>query len=260
MQFRTTVEILGAGLVCALLFTFSAAATGASENHLSNEAQGAAKSAQRKPPVTGEFKGEKGTDKTDDAIVVDVTPMKVGRRSLSLKQGEESNVAFTKWIFHLYPQITYDPLEKRQTAKGLMVKLKVTGVTANISLLVSISISPKADKRTIDHENGHVKICAKVYSTADKAARLAAETILGKTYEGLGKDEDAASRDALSKAAAELTSLYRARTVEYADRISKFYDEIDQKRHLSIDEEVRLAEGRAAKDSLAKRAKKSPRR
>jgi len=178
-------------------------------------------------------------------VTVIKKPMAVHRKITNKPSTVGYPASFTVWQFHCVPALEYDVVGKKQTGKQQLVSLKITKADVQLSLVVTMNLTDFATKREIAHEEGHVKICSTAYARASLFAESAAQSIIGRVYQGQGDDMDMACKAAIQQAAAELTSQYRKGTVDYVNRVSQLYDKIDAKEKMPVDRAVNLAERQA---------------
>jgi hypothetical protein len=143
---------------------------------------------------------------------------------------EHNQSANTHWQFQCVPKFSFNVLEKNETGtankKIFRVKLEITAVHVDLSAPVIVYLPTLAKPEVVSHEDGHVKICRKVYeSAAARAAIHAAENIVGKEYNGTGSNLEEACQVALHRAAQDLGLFYRSDTIDVLDRVSYYYDQ-----------------------------------
>lgn len=146
----------------------------------------------------------------------------------SLKESMDSanlDAAATRWHFGIVPEFGFEIVEKGKKDNFQLVKVKITSVHLKISLPIKVLLSDKAEKVVEEHEKGHVEICKKYYEKAESEARRAAESVLGKTFEGMAPDEKAAMSQALITAGNEVGSSYN-RLVAVVNMVSEQYDKV----------------------------------
>lgn len=80
------------------------------------------------------------------------------------------------------------------------VKVTVDSVQINLSLPITIFTASNAPKRIMEHEEGHRQICEYYYANIDIYARRAAQSVIGQTFSGKGKDKQSAVDDAMDQA------------------------------------------------------------
>jgi len=105
------------------------------------------------------------------------------------------------------------------------VNLIVDTADINLSLPITVWLESKPTQQLIDHENGHVAISEYYYANIDVYARCAAQAIMGKTFNGTGKDKQSAEDDATHRAIqqieTEILNQTRVRAVACNDRYDK---------------------------------------
>jgi hypothetical protein len=93
-----------------------------------------------------------------------------------------------------------------------------------LTLPIEVITYAQAPPSLVEHENGHVQICTRIYEGAKVVATQACRQAVGKVYRGIGTTSDAAKGDALDQAAEDVCALFRLKTVDYANRVSDRYD------------------------------------
>lgn len=141
------------------------------------------------------------------------------------KQHNQS--ANTHWRFNCIPHFKFDVDDKSTANNQTSVKLRITSVLVELAAPVIVYLPKQATSDVESHEDGHVKICRRVYqSDANAAAKTAAEDLIGKTFEGSGANIEAACQNALDHAAQDMGRKFRAKTLEKLDRLSAYYDQV----------------------------------
>ncbi|CAN5664905.1 hypothetical protein BH10CYA1_BH10CYA1_52080 [soil metagenome] len=170
----------------------------------------------------------------DHAVVVVQKPINVQHGTFVENQNAHSSRGLTEWFFHCYPEFLYN-LSTRLSNHNIEATIKITKVTLTISCPVTIRIGADPDKKTFEHENGHLQIVKQIYATADDVAKEACQPIIGKQFIAEGVDVHEATANAIDQAARELCKNYTDRTVVLANELSKNYDEISQHGYSKID-------------------------
>lgn len=171
-------------------------------------------------------------------VVVEQEPISVKREyfdrgSTQSKQvAEEHNQsANTHWKFQCVPKFRFDIVDKKTIGKApddtFSVKLRITNVNVFLAAPVTIYLPKQAKQDVVSHEDGHFKICKKVYDTnAKPAAQSAARALIGREFDGTGKSIELASQEALHHAAQDMGREFRSKTIDYLDRVSAYYDQL----------------------------------
>ena len=131
--------------------------------------------------------------------------------------------------------------------KNCDVSVKITAVKAKLSLPIVVYAASTVSKRSLAHEYGHVTICTNRYSKAESIAEQAAHQVLGRVFEGKGNDFDSACRSAVERAVEEMSSAYRADTVDFVNAASVVYDRLEATKHMPIDAQIKAAETEAGR-------------
>ncbi|MBU6451401.1 MAG: hypothetical protein KGS72_06465 [Cyanobacteria bacterium REEB67] len=133
--------------------------------------------------------------------------------------------AYTEWLYSCRTIFETETVHSDDTSGGATVGLKVKGVTIKLSLPISVYLPAKARPELKEHEDGHVLICSLVYRNAYRAAREAGLLIVGKTYEGMGKNLDEARAVALSQPEKIIAAAYQEAVADVCGQASEKYDE-----------------------------------
>jgi hypothetical protein len=132
-----------------------------------------------------------------------------------------------------------------------VAKVKVTNVTVDVSLKITVWLPNDATKVIADHEEGHRKLSEYFYKDAEKIARNIAQGYVGKIYEGEGSDTEAASRNAIDKAINELSQKYMGQTQSLSVKANAIFDELTQhsrNQKISVDKAMKESIDRAVKE------------
>ncbi len=171
-------------------------------------------------------------------VLVEQQPISVkkeyfDRNSAQSKEfaAEHNQSANTHWRFQCIPKFRFDIVENKKVGTSpdstVNVKLRITNVTVFLAAPVTIYLPKLAKPEVVSHEDGHFKICRKVYEVnAKPAAQSAARALIGKEFEGSGKTAELASQEALHHAAQEMGREFRSKTIDYLDRVSAYYDQL----------------------------------
>lgn len=144
---------------------------------------------------------------------------------------EHNQSANTHWRFQCVPRFRFEIIEKKMVGKPsdnlFFVKLRITDVIVYLAAPVTIVLPKLAKPEVASHEDGHFKICKRVYDTdARPSAQAAAEALMGQEFVGTGKSLEEASQIALHHAAQQMGREFRSKTIDYLDRVSAFYDQL----------------------------------
>ena len=137
----------------------------------------------------------------------------------------QSSRGVTDWTFHCYPNVDYE-LENTKADEKITATILIKKITLTISLPITIRLGKLTGKKTQNHENGHVQIVKQIYEKAEDAAREACEPAIGVRFEGTGTSREDAVADAIDKACQKVCRLYREKTVDVANAVSKNFDDI----------------------------------
>src|SRR5678815_2540723 len=129
-----------------------------------------------------------------------------------MPQLEPQEAAVTKSVYGIGTQFSVQ-LEGEQKKIGRSTaKVKVTSVSVDVSLKITVWLPNDATKVIADHEEGHRKLSEYFYKDAEKIARNIAQGYVGKIYEGEGSDTEAATHSAIEKAINEPVSYTHLRS------------------------------------------------
>ncbi|HEY9683131.1 MAG TPA: hypothetical protein V6C86_16250 [Oculatellaceae cyanobacterium] len=148
--------------------------------------------------------------------------------------------AYTTWFFGCKPIFDYQIVSEREAFGQTTTTLVIQGVNLQLSLPITIDIAKDALPSVVEHENGHVQICLKMYEHADATAREAARKLIGRPFTGTGATAGEARQKALDAAGAQLGADYRQGTVDEVNEASAYYDQLAAvSSALSVDDMVR---------------------
>lgn len=176
------------------------------------------------------------------AVTIVKKPLYIQRGAFLEYSNLQSSRGITDWIFHCYPSVDYE-LESTKAAEKTTVTILIKKITLTISLPITVRIGKLAGKKTLDHENGHVQIVKQVYEKAEDAAREACEPVIGVPFEGTGANSEDAVANAIDKACQQVCQLYREKTVDVGNALSKNFDDITShgRAAIPITEAIRLS-------------------
>jgi hypothetical protein len=156
-----------------------------------------------------------------EAPVIKYTQIPAGKKISKTKIDEYGK---TNWTFHCYSKFDYVVESTISSASRCHVSLRITRVNMKLTLPIEVITYAQAPPSLLQHENGHVQICTRIYEGAEMVATQACRQAVGKVYRGVGTTADAARGDALDQAAESVCALYRLKTVDYANQVSDRYD------------------------------------
>ncbi len=154
----------------------------------------------------------------------------------------QSSRGITDWNFHCYPNVDYD-LESTKTTEKTTVTILIKKITLTISLPITVRLGKLAGKKALDHENGHIQIVKQIYEKAEDIARESCEPAIGVRFEGTGANKEDAVADAIDKACQQVCRLYREKTVNVGNALSKNFDDITShgRAAIPVTEAIRLS-------------------
>src|SRR5882672_455993 len=197
-----------------------------------------------------------------DAIKVNRQPPAVEHRKFDRNHPpsdmpplEPEEAAVTKSIFGIATQFSVQVEGEQKRGNKTVAKVKVTSVTLDLSLKITVWLPNDPPKVIVDHEEGHRQISEYFYKDAEKIARNIAQKYVGQVYEAEGNDAESASRAALDKAISELSQKYMAETQNLSVRANEIFDEITQhsrNQRISVEKAVKESIERAKKEKEKK--------
>ena len=134
--------------------------------------------------------------------------------------------ANTHWDFRITPEVTVEKKELEPNAQGFHVTVLVKSISVELALPIEMWVPEGVSERVIAHEEGHIRICKHFYSDAHNVARECANSTIGHTYDGVGKDENEAIQRAIELATGELCTCYQRKVIEPTNRASATYDRL----------------------------------
>ncbi len=139
-----------------------------------------------------------------------------------LEHGEDAvtRIEFETKLGEAYSPAAPRPVDGGNVSESLLVSSVNITITASIVIWTPIRASEKLKA----HEEGHRLIAEKVYATADKVARAAADLVDGRHVVGIGATESEATSAAMTEAQKRITDAYSAQVSKAADRINQIYD------------------------------------
>jgi len=141
----------------------------------------------------------------------------------------ENEGAVTVWSFGCKTDFDFEIVEKTFLTKSdYMVTIKIKSCKVELTAPVTVYLPDCADKQLVEHEDGHVEICRRIYATADRQALIAASQAIGKTYQASGRSVDEACQKAVEDASLTISQTYHDRASMAVNRISEAYDILDR--------------------------------
>jgi hypothetical protein len=168
---------------------------------------------------------------------------------------EPKEAAVTKSVFGIATQFSVQVMSEEKRGGKTVAKVKVTSVTVDLSLKITVWVPNDAPRVIIDHEEGHRQISEYFYKDAEKIARNIGQKYLGQVYEAEGSDAEAASRAALDKAINELSQKYMGETQNVSARANEVFDEITshgRNQNISVEKAMKQSIERAKKEKEKK--------
>ncbi len=127
------------------------------------------------------------------------------------------------WSFRFVPQITLEKVKSQTDATGCAATFKVKNIAVNLSLPFDVFMRKGASQKSIDHQDGYVKICKRYYRDASAVARKDAIHFVGKEIEGRGQNEAEAKQNAVNTVSLQMLDFYREKIVIPSDKATSAY-------------------------------------
>jgi len=188
-----------------------------------------------------ESTNDKVVSTKDDATLIDKAPPQVETKILNaetiknrLKDGkykkqDADGDAFTEWFYSCTIDLDTEDVFRDDTAEASSTAIRVKGVKFKLALPILIMLPNDADPALVKHENGHVAICSIIYGHVDQACKDGARAVVGKTFNGMGKDLPSAKQMALSQVYRIIKTSFATGTTVPTIQASKLYDSICQR-------------------------------
>lgn len=172
---------------------------------------------------------------------------------------EKDQQAVTEWDFGCQNNFEFDIKEEHKKSNGnYFVSLCIKKVHISLSAPVIIWLPENAAPEVVAHERGHEKICRLVYESSKKTAHKAAESVIGKIFEGEGKDRDEACSAALAQGQDYVCQIYHGEASQDVNAISEIYDALDQNQKERSEDLVNQAFIRYKRISGAEKKRSQP--
>jgi hypothetical protein len=115
----------------------------------------------------------------------------------------------TLYDFACDPKVDYVVEEETKISdEKYQARLRVTRAKVALRLPVVVWLSQSIDNRRTEFEEGHVRICRRIYTEAQVQATAAAKSTIGRTFFGQGKDAESARQKAVQAAQQEISQHY----------------------------------------------------
>lgn len=146
----------------------------------------------------------------------------------------------TDWMFHCQPSIEFT-----KVLTGNHARIRITKAALIIGLTIREQFATEGNAALLAHEQGHVKICERIYADADASARTACQSLLGAEFDGLGATPEQALSAAEELARRKLCGDYTQQTAAYAEEVSTTFDRITLHgtQHMTAEQAVETAFG-----------------
>lgn len=144
------------------------------------------------------------------------------------QRGTTPGEARSHWEFTFQPDIVVEKIKGSKDASGYCGLFKVKKIEIHIAVPFDMWLSDDASQKSIDHEDGYVKICRRSFRDASHVARKAGIHQIGKTVEGRGRDEQSARLNATDTVAAEMRAFYKEKIIVPTDKAVAQYRKLTQ--------------------------------
>jgi hypothetical protein len=134
--------------------------------------------------------------------------------------------ANTHWDYRIIPEITVQRTQLKPNAQGFEATVLVKSISVELALPIEMWVPEGVSDRVVAHEEGHIRICKHFYADAQNVALECANSAIGHTYEGVGKDANEATERAIEFASSELCACYQRKIIEPTNRASATYDSL----------------------------------
>lgn len=194
-----------------------------------------------------------------EAITVRKTKLHVQKHELTedARRGAAPEKTKSHWEFTFQPDIVVEKIKGKEDASGYSGIFKVKKIEVHIALPFDLWVSDDASQKAIDHEDGYVKICRRIYRDASHVARKSAIHQIGREIEARGRDEQSARLNAIDIAATEMHAFYKEKIVEPTNRAVAKYRTLTQvgSNDISVDEAISQALEEDSSTSVTKDAR-----
>lgn len=158
---------------------------------------------------------------------------------IPLVAGEE---ALTVWSFGCKTEFKFDVVDKVPLGKNdYMVTIKIRQIHVTLTAPVTVYLPDGAPPQTVQHEDGHVEICKKVYAGIDSDAKSAARSVIGASYQDSGSSVEQACQRCIERASADVYERYQGKTSFPVNRVSEIFDDLSRDSEQSSDLLVKKA-------------------
>jgi hypothetical protein len=166
-----------------------------------------------------------------DAVVVRKEPSSVSEKYLEgpdWQLNRKFGKAFTHWSFICRPVFDLQPVTDATNIKLDPGKFAfvVRGVDVDLSLPVTMWLPFGVSASLREHENGHLKVCDRIYKDASTTAANIAHGFLGQRIEVFAPSRGAAQAQAAQELRVRFSKAYASQTQLMADKVNTYYDVI----------------------------------
>jgi len=114
---------------------------------------------------------------------------------------------------------------KERSAHGCILTITITSVELDLDLALKITLPDGCSDHLRSHEEGHRHIYQYFYDNfAEKVARNAGQSVVGKEFSAEGEDCKAAKQAALLQVSERLSAMYRENAADRAKKANEYYD------------------------------------
>lgn|GEM_PF-524307 len=136
---------------------------------------------------------------------------------------------YTEWFYSCKATFDTEDVRHDDTNGAASVALRVKGIKFTLALPITVHLPKNVPAALKDHEDGHVLICSLAYGMAGKVAADAGKQVLGRTFEGMGRDMSEARSMALEQAQKIVARAYQEGTNDLVEQMSLKYDQLCQR-------------------------------
>ena len=176
-----------------------------------------------------------GCNKSAMKVNLTKQPLKVetcffeDRPELESRRKDLDYAAFTEWFLHCNANVHTKVLEEDSTPGASSVSLMIESIDLVLSCPIQICRSRKASPLLIQHENGHVEICRRIYEKADVDVGNYSRSLIGKKIYGMGGTLSEAKESALSRVYQAIAEIYRRKVIWLCNKCNENFDDLSER-------------------------------
>jgi len=134
--------------------------------------------------------------------------------------------AYTEWFYSCHVDLDTEDVFQDDTSGASSLAIKVKRVKFKLAMPITVNLPAKVPAALKEHEDGHVLVCMLIYGNLDKVALGAANQVLGKTFNGMGKDLPEARNMAIRQINQIISQSFQEGSSTLADQASQKYDHL----------------------------------